>query len=158
MNSIQDTVLGIPGTPLPPAVGQTILNDADAATVFEQVNWLRSSVLVTPTGHLKRRHPRSKKPDIHHRASGTAIRISQLRRKHEDEPMTTMQLTFEQQCLLMHATSQVVEDLRALLTDEGILTTVERDRILALPPSYPETRRQIRQARRQPRADAIRKP
>lgn len=44
--------------------------------------------------------------------------------------MTTMQLTFEQQCLLMHATSQVVEDLRALLTDEGILTTVERDRIL----------------------------
>lgn len=44
--------------------------------------------------------------------------------------MTTMQLTFEQQCLLMHATSQVVENLRALLTDEGILTTVERDRIL----------------------------
>lgn len=59
MSSIQDAVLGIPGTPLPPAVGQTILNDADAATVFEQVNWLRSSVLVTPTGHLKRRHPRS---------------------------------------------------------------------------------------------------
>ena len=34
----------------------------------------------------------------------------------------------------------------------------DRARILALPPSYPETRRQIRQARSQPRADAIRKP
>jgi hypothetical protein len=60
MNSIQDTVLGHPGTPLSPTVGEAILNDADAATVFEQVGWLRSSVLVTPTGHLERRHPRSK--------------------------------------------------------------------------------------------------
>ncbi|EJF43937.1 hypothetical protein QU670_08085 [Actinomyces massiliensis] len=62
MSSIQDAVLGIPGTPLPPAVGQTILNDADAATVFEQVNYTDPSHTQwaatkadTPIGHLLRK-------------------------------------------------------------------------------------------------------
>ena len=57
MTGLYDDALATgPGGPLSPRAGQAILNDADAATVFEQLRWLRAATLVTPTGGLAPRH------------------------------------------------------------------------------------------------------
>lgn len=58
-------VIGAVNEELPAEVGETLLNDADSATTFEQVRWLRSSVLVTPDGRLfrKRSHQSCPHPD-----------------------------------------------------------------------------------------------
>ncbi|WP_159626719.1 hypothetical protein [Actinomyces sp. zg296] len=51
--SLYDDVLGTGlGGRLPAEAGQSILNDADAATAYEQLRWLRAATIVTPSGRL----------------------------------------------------------------------------------------------------------
>ncbi|SHJ13027.1 hypothetical protein SAMN05216246_11213 [Actinomyces denticolens] len=56
--SLYDDALGTGlGGRLPAEAGQSILNDADAATAYEQLRWLRTATTVTPSGRLIPRAP-----------------------------------------------------------------------------------------------------
>lgn len=69
--SLYDEALGTGlGGCLPVEAGQSILNDADAATAYEQLRWLRTATIVTPSGCLIPRAPMTNRiPDDKETAS-----------------------------------------------------------------------------------------